>query len=213
MESIFQNKYKIASNRLRGWNYASDGHYFITIVTANRENHFGHIDNGKMIMNDWGQIVYDDFFKSFEIRQELYLGDFILMPNHIHAIINLDNTYCTEPIAETHIYNVETHIYNVETHGRASLQNNVRVSLPYLIRQPKSISSFVAGFKSATINHIDDWIDSNKIKMARFNRKNPLWQANYYDHIIRSTQEYDQISGYIVNNPLNWDKDRNKNDL
>ena len=198
MESVFQNKYKIASNRLRGWNYASDGHYFITIVTANRENHFGHIDNGKMIMNDWGQIVYDDFFKSFEIRQELYLGDFILMPNHIHAIINLDNTYCTEPI-------VETHIYSVETHGRATL--------PYLIRQPKSISSFVAGFKSATINHIDDWIDSNKIKMAKFNRKNPLWQANYYDHIIRSTQEYDQISGYIVNNPLNWDKDRNKNDL
>ena len=37
MESVFQNKYKIASNRLRGWNYASDGHYFITIVTANRE--------------------------------------------------------------------------------------------------------------------------------------------------------------------------------
>ena len=194
MESVFQNKYKIASNRLRGWNYARDGHYFITIVTANRENHFGQINNGNMIINDIGQIVYDDFFKSFEIRQELYLGDFILMPNHIHAIINLDNTYCTEPIVETHI-------------------NNVRVSLPYLIRQPKSISSFVAGFKSATINHIDDWIDSNKIKMAKFNRKNPLWQANYYDHIIRSTQEYDQISGYIVNNPLNWDKDRNKNDL
>ncbi len=198
MESVFQNKYKIASNRLRGRNYARGGHYFITIVTANRENHFGHINNGNMIMNDIGHIVYDDFFKSFEIRQELYLGEFVLMPNHIHAIINLDNTYCTEPI-------VETHIYSVETHGRASL--------PYLIRQPKSISSFVAGFKSATINHIDDWIDSNKIKMAKFNRKNPLWQANYYDHIIRSTQEYDQISGYIVNNPLNWDKDRNKNDL
>ena len=213
MESVFQNKYKIASNRLRGWNYARGGHYFITIVTANRENHFGHINNGDMIMNDIGHIVYDDFFKSFEIRQELYLGEFVLMPNHIHAIINLDNTYCTEPIVETHINNVETHINNVETHGRASLQNNVRVSLPYLIRQPKSISSFVAGFKSATINHIDDWIDSNNIKTAKFNRHNPLWQANYYDHIIRSEQEYIQISGYIVNNPLNWDKDRNKNDL
>ena len=213
MESVFQYKYKIASNRLRGGNYARGGQYFITIVTANRENHFGHINNGDMIMNDIGHIVYDDFLKSFEIRQELYLGGFVLMPNHIHAIINLDNTYCTEPIVETHIYNVETHIYSVETHGRASLQNNVRASLPYLIRQPKSISSFVAGFKSATIKHIDDWIDSNNIKTAKFNRHNPLWQANYYDHIIRSEQEYIQISGYIVNNPLNWDKDRNKNDL
>ena len=199
MESVFQNKYKIASNRLRGWNYARDGHYFITIVTANRENHFGQINNGNMIMNDIGQIVYDDFFKSFEIRQELYLGEFVLMPNHIHAIINLDNENCTKHIV-------------VETHGRASLQNNGRASLPYLIRQPKSISSFVAGFKSATIKHIDDWIDLNNVRTAKFNRHNPLWQANYYDHIIRSEQEYVKISGYIVNNPLNWDRDRNKND-
>ena len=47
--------------------------------------------------------------------------------------------------------------------------------------------------------------------MAKFNRHNPLWQANYYDHIIRSAQEYDKISDYIVNNPSNWDRDRNKN--
>ena len=187
MESIYQNRYKISSNRLRGWNYANDGHYFITIVTANRENHFGHINNGNMIMNDIGKIVYDDFFKSFEIRQELYLGEFVLMPNHIHAIINLDNENCAKPI--------------VETHGRASLPN--------FIRQPKSISSFVAGFKSATINHIDDWIDLNNIKTAKFNRHNPLWQANYHDHIIRSVQEYVQITGYIVNNPINWKNDRN----
>ena len=197
MESVFQNKYKIASNRLRGWNYARDGHYFITIVTANRENHFGQINNGNMIINDIGQIVYDDFFKSFEIRQELYLGDFILMPNHIHAIINLDNENCIEPI--------------VETHGRASLPNPNCVT-KQLIRQPKSISSFVAGFKSATIKHIDDWIDLNNVRTAKFNRHNPLWQANYYDHIIKSEQEYVKISGYIVNNPLNWDMDRNKND-
>ena len=204
MESVFQNKYKIASNRLRGWNYARDGHYFITIVTANRENHFGQINNGNMIMNDIGQIVYNDFFKSFEIRLELYLGEFVLMPNHIHAIINLDNENCIEPIVETHGR------ASLQNNVRASLQNNGRTSLPYLIRQPKSISSFVAGFKSATIKHIDDWIDLNNVRTAKFNRHNPLWQANYYDHIIRSAQEYDKISNYIVNNPLNWDRDRNR---
>ena len=51
-------------------------------------------------MNDWGQIVYNEFFKSFEMRQELYLGEFVLMPNNIHAIVSI-----------------------VETHGRASLQS------------------------------------------------------------------------------------------
>lgn len=192
MESVFQNKYKIASNRLCGWNYASDGHYFITIVTANKENHFGKIMDDKMIMNDWGQIVYDEFFKSFEMRQELYLGGFVLMPNHIHAIVSI-----------------------VETHGRASSpksndgpkSNN---TTKQLIRQPQSISSFIAGFKSATIKHIDDWIDINNPNMPKFNRRNPLWQPNYYDHIIRSEKEYMQISGYIVDNPLHWEKDRNK---
>ncbi|MBQ2499500.1 MAG: hypothetical protein II523_05760, partial [Bacteroidales bacterium] len=56
---------------------------------------------------------------------------------------------------------------------------------------------------------IDNWIDVNKIKMAKFNKRNPLWQANYYDHIIRSEKEYMNISGYIVDNPLIWERDRN----
>lgn len=179
MESVFQHKYKISSNRLRGWNYASDGHYFITIVTANREKLFGIIDKGEMIPNDFGKIVYDEFFKSFEIREELYLGEFVLMPNHIHAIINIDNN------------------------------NSIHTTKINFKRQPKSISSFVAGFKSATIKQIDDWIDVNKIKMAKFNKRNPLWQANYYDHIIRSEKEYMNISGYIVDNPIIWERDRN----
>lgn len=199
MESVFQHKYKISSNRLRGWNYTSDGHYFITIVTANREELFGKIEKCVMIPNDFGRIVCDEFFKSFEIREELYLGEFVLMPNHIHAIITLEQTNCMDTSLSLY----------VETHGRASLPQHRHASLPQLIRKAKSISSFVAGFKSATIKQIDNWIDVNKIKMAKFNKRNPLWQANYYDHIIRSEKEYMNISGYIVDNPLIWERDRN----
>lgn len=119
MESVFQHKYKISLNRLRGWNYANDGHYFITIVTANREKLFGNIEKGEMIPNDFGKIVYDEFFKSFEIREELYLGEFVLMPNHIHAIITIDRTNCLE-ISD---------INDVETHSRASLPYSGRASL------------------------------------------------------------------------------------
>jgi REP element-mobilizing transposase RayT len=189
MQDKFKNKYRIPSNRLRGWNYANNGHYFITIVTANREPLFGNINNGEMHLNEIGQIVNDQFFKSFEMRQELFLGSFVLMPNHLHAIIILDKTNCMDGTART----------VVETHVRASLQP--------LQRRPKSISSFVAGFKSATVKYIDDWIDSNGLSMAKFNKNNPLWQANYHDHIIRDDLEYQRIKNYIDYNPAKWEDD------
>ena len=244
MTDKFRNKYRIPSNRLRGWDYASSGHYYITIVTAGRDRLFGDIVNGEMILNDLGQIVYDEFFKSFELREELFLGEFVLMPDHLHAIVILDKSKCMDDVAgaqgdvvgtdgdvetrgrvemhgrgETH-GRVETR-GRVETHGRASLQsqhqsqhqsqrqcqNQQPPTTLQFQRQPKSISSFVAGFKSSTIKQIDDWIDSNNLPMAKFNKNNPLWQSNYHDHIIRNETEYQHISDYIVRNPIDWKED------
>ena len=181
MPDLFRNRYRIPSNRLRGWDYSNDGHYFITIVTAGRQQLFGKIHNGEMVLNEIGQFVYDAFFKSFEIRCELSLGAFILMPDHLHAIIILDSM-CRDarPCVST------------------------TTTQPQLHRQPQSISSFVAGFKSSTVKIIDDWIDKNNIKMPKFNRNNPLWQSNYYDRIIRNETEYQNIYNYILENPLKW---------
>lgn len=207
MAEKFRDKYRIPSNRLRGWDYASSGHYYVTIVTAGRNRLFGEIKNGEMILNDLGQIVYDEFFKSFELREELFLGEFVLMPDHLHAIVILDKSKCD---CSGHVGmhdRVGTHDH-VETHGRASLpQPQSQPTSPQFQRQPKSISSFVAGFKSSTIKRIDDWIDSNNVAMAKFNKNNPLWQSNYHDHIIRNETEYRQISDYIIRNPIEWKED------
>jgi len=146
-----------------------------------------------MSLNEMGRIVYDDFHESFTLRKELFLEAFVLMPNHLHAIVVLDKTNCTIPKGTPHTY------YPCEC-------VNVGIA-PQFQRKPKSISSFVAGFKSATINHIDDWIDVNNSAIRKFNRNNPLWQADYYDHIIRNETEYRKISTYITENPLNWNVD------
>ena len=71
-------------------------------------------------------------------------------------------------------------------------------------RRPKSISSFIAGYKSAVLNKIDDLIDERQIPMQKFNRRNPLWQANYYDHVIRDGRSYEHIAEYIRKNPEEW---------
>lgn len=203
MKEKFRNKYRIKTTRLPNWDYGWDGYYFITICTHNRINWFGEIVNGEMILSDFGNIVKEEWNRSFEIRDELTTGEFVIMPNHLHAIVIIKSVETYGRTSQNHpskTHDIETNIHHDlkldKTHVRASLQ-----------RKPKSLSSFVAGFKSATINAIDDSIDNNDTKTAKFNRYNQLWQPRYYDHIIRNEEELNKISQYITDNPINWKDD------
>ncbi|MBK8807490.1 MAG: hypothetical protein IPO21_12950 [Bacteroidales bacterium] len=281
----FRNKYRIESHRHLNWNYSTDGYYFITIVTSNRDYVFGTIKSGKMILSDYGIIAQNEWIKSFQMRSELFSDEFIIMPNHIHAIVIIDSNRCIEntniltdlkinncventnirtdnPVEthgrasqdihiniknniymnscnneivgdnetiinetnllknethglinekhvlnnETHVLNNETNLLKNETHVRASLRDDTYEQ--GLNRRPKSISSFIAGYKSAVISKIDDLIDKNQdCKIPKFNKQNPLWQRNYHDHIIRTEQSYLHIKNYIINNPSQWEED------
>jgi uncharacterized Ntn-hydrolase superfamily protein len=75
-------------------------------------------------------------------------------------------------------------------------------------RKPKSISSFIAGYKSSVTTKIDDFIDLHDLPIEKFNRTNRFWQINYHDHIIRDQKEYWKIKKYIQNNPRNWMDDK-----
>lgn len=55
--TLFQNRYRIESTRLKGWDYASEGSYFVTICTRDRDNLFGRVVKGKMELNQYGNIV------------------------------------------------------------------------------------------------------------------------------------------------------------
>ncbi|MCT4636841.1 MAG: hypothetical protein N4A72_03945 [Bacteroidales bacterium] len=190
----FGNQYKGESYRLRGWDYSSSALYFLTIVTQNRECNLGYIESDEMYLSEFGKIIEKQWYRSFEIRSELFLDEFIIMPNHIHAIVKLDN-------GDDLNFPVEMRGFVVETHGRASQQQ------PF-IRKPKSISSFIAGFKSAVNSEINNYIDENELTIPIYNRNNHFFQPNYYDHIIRNKTDYNRIKNYIINNPKKWDEDR-----
>ncbi|MDZ7899853.1 MAG: transposase [Arcicella sp.] len=276
----FKNKYRIASHRKPNWDYSADALYFLTICTQNRECNLGEIINNEMILSDFGKIVETEWFKSFEIRRELILHEFVIMPNHLHTIVEIDNrlpvkahgrvsqsTEITESeIVQTHVRvnlpieivqahgrvseittpieivqahgrvseittpieivqahgrvsEITTPIEIVQAHGRVSeitteiiSDTHDRVNLPIKrnppIRLPKSISSFIAGFKSAVNTKIDDFIDEQQLLIPKYNRNNHFFQPNYHDHIIRNEIEYRNISDYIINNPHNWNKDK-----
>ena len=175
---LFQKKYRVESTRLKNWDYSANGYYYITICTKNREWLLGNIVGEKMQLSAIGEIVLQGWSDSFVMRAELFCDQFVIMPNHIHGIIIIE-----KPVH---------HADNIETHGRASLPSHP----PY--RTPKSVSSFIAGFKSAVTKRV------NKIRQTP---GVPVWQSRFYDHIIRDGKSLHSIREYIVNNPMNWQED------
>ncbi len=181
MHKKFRNKYRIASHRKPGWDYSSNGLYFITLLTQDRVCNLGEIvdeTHGRapqgrafMRLSEFGKIVDTEWQKSFGIRDELFLDTYIIMPNHLHAIvvINTDGDGGGDGNG------------NVETHGRASLhpQPHPHPQPKPFHRLPKSISSFLAGFKSAVNSKIDDYIDQQNLNIPKYNRHNHFFGSTW----------------------------------
>jgi len=89
MSGYDPSRHRRRSIRLRGYDYTQPGAYFVTICTHNREPLFGKVVAGEMVLNAWGRIVREEWFRSAEIRAEIELfpDEFVVMPNHIHGII------------------------------------------------------------------------------------------------------------------------------
>jgi REP element-mobilizing transposase RayT len=77
------------SIRLKGYDYAQAGLYYITICTQNRACLFGEIQNGEMNLNDAGKMVENEWFKLPQRFQNIQLREYIVMPNHFHAILEI----------------------------------------------------------------------------------------------------------------------------
>ena len=116
---------------------------------------FGKIKNQEMHLSPIGEIVKQEWNKSFEIRTNLFCEISVIMPNHIHAILRID--------CELNGH-VETHS-RVETHSCASLHGK---NYGVAFREPKSISSFVAGFKSAATIRINEFRKTYKKRKEFF---------------------------------------------
>lgn len=90
MTDKFQNKYRIPSARLQNWDYGSNGAYFITICTHNREHYFGKIVDGIMQLNDIGKLAQQYWMEIPNHFSFIALDNFVVMPNHIHGILIID---------------------------------------------------------------------------------------------------------------------------
>ena len=168
------------SIRLHEYDYSSPGAYFITICAHNRSCLFGEVRDGRMHRNHCGELVQEEWFRSARIRKEIRLDAWMVMPNHVHGIVII------EPAG---------------AHGHVPLQPVQDGHAPRRIpqRRPRSLATFVGGFKGAV---------NIRINEMRRTPGAPVWQENYYEHIIRNEDEMNRVREYILTNPLRWTFDR-----
>ncbi len=103
---LFKNKYRIESARLKNWDYSSDGYYFVTICTHDRIRHFGKITNRTIVLSDMGNIA-DKYWREIPDHFPFAkLIEHVIMPNHIHGIIEIIGGHtgipCTTDIPDNH---------------------------------------------------------------------------------------------------------------
>lgn len=163
------------SIRLSEYDYRSDGAYFITICVEQKQCLLGYIDAGKMIVNELGKIVEEEWLKSFAIREEILQDEYVIMPNHFHAIVWINREG-------------ESDNDKLSSGGLPSAPTKLQP-------KPKSLSTLIAGFKGASTRRINHKRDTSG---ARF------WQRNYHEHIIRKDANLNKIRYYIRMNPENW---------
>lgn len=147
-----------------------------------------------MKLNQFGEIVKEEWFRTKSLRDnvELFDDEFVVMPNHVHGIIWLmDSCWGTVRCAPT--IKCCAPIPSYAPTERAPTDPEFGKIIP------QSIPTIVRAFKSAV---------SKRINLLRQTPGVPVWQHNYYEHIIRSEKDFDNISFYIHYNPLSWELDR-----
>ena len=94
LEGLEMNRFHHRKSiRLADYDYSAEGGYYITIVTQGRVNLFGEIIDGAMQLNEFGKIVWEEWFRTAELRPNVELAEdeFVVMPNHVHGIIWIDD--------------------------------------------------------------------------------------------------------------------------
>ena len=184
------------SIRLKGYDYSQAGLYFITICCQDRVCRLGKIENGVMICNELGEIAYREWMKTAELRPQIELDAFMVMPNHIHGIlkineIDMDTLHSPNNTGENMGDNMGDNM------GECNSPNNTGECNSPLRSPSNTIGAIIRGYKSSV---------TKQFGLMGFDEK--LWQRNYYEHIIRDEQSYQIISEYIINNPKKWADDK-----
>lgn len=170
------------SIRLKDYDYAEAGAYFITLCTHNRQPFFGEIVGAglapaQMELNEYGRIALEQWLQIPTRFDHIELDAFVVMPNHIHGILLIN----------------ESAVYQ-----NGEPQCGQPQGLPLRV----ALGNIVGAYKSLVAN------ECLKIFKTKNELMGKLWQRNYWEHIIRDEQDLSNAYDYILNNPAQWETDQ-----
>lgn len=148
----------------------SPGWYFITLCTKNREQLFGEVIGGYMVLDQVGKIAEDEWLKTAEIRKN------IIMPNHLHGIIGIMG---------------EEGRSGVRANSNSPQRKPQRdTTQPKGFQSPsKTIGAIIRGYKGAVTKKINNFRDTPYVS---------VWQRNYFERVTRNEPELNRIRKYII---------------
>ncbi|MEM7759697.1 MAG: transposase [Cyanobacteria bacterium P01_A01_bin.40] len=185
------------SIRLKNYNYAANGYYFVTICTHQKQCFFGDVIDGKMQLSAVGEIAHQYWSEIPQHSQHKYLDEFIVMPNHVHGIIIIDNPE-----------NPNRYISNNDNGGSRDVPWNVPTTDNDEYDLSRTMSQLSP--KSGTLSVIVRSYKSSVTRWCRQNGNNVFqWQSRFYENIIRDEKSLNDIRRYIINNPAKWKEDMN----
>ena len=172
--------------RLQNYDYTQPAAYFITVVTHERKTLFGQINKGKVILSHAGNLVRLVWLDLAQRFPYIELDLFCVMPNHFHGIIiylELENKKFENKIGGLGL--------DGKQHPNRQPINQIYNSNRF------PLSEVIRIFKASTSRGVN-----------RLNKEiSPLWQRNFYEHVVRNEDDLERIREYILNNPINWDMD------
>jgi REP element-mobilizing transposase RayT len=164
--------------RMPDYDYSLPGAYFVTACAKDREFLFESPESKLAVESAWHAVL--DIFANIE------LGEFVVMPNHVHCIlcIRSDGAYRLHP--RTWKNNV------IRRDGQLPIPTNDNIKFD-------TLSNIIGAFKTTAATRV------NKLRGVV---GVPVWQKSFYDRIIRDDFELGRIQEYIRNNPMKWAEDR-----
>lgn len=193
-------QYNRKSIRLKGHDYTSVGRYFVTIVIRNRLHLFGKVIDEKMILNKFGEIAAKEWQQTLNLRDNVSLGAFMIMPDHIHFVIHIEEQRIQKE-------------YTAE-----ELERRAGAVAGKHMNKPGSLGAVVRGYKGAVTRQVLSIISENQNNKStlknselmdihnQLRTEKTIWVRNYNEAIIKSERHYNNVTNYINNNPRKWDE-------
>ena len=176
--TLFRSKYRVETTRLRGWDYGAHAWYFVTICTRNRICSLGAVRQAQVRLSAVGEAAAEMWCQIPEHHENVGVDDYIVMPNHVHGIVIIQNEHRYSPVL-----------------GMRGFRR-ARPERTGISPAAGSLAAVIRSYKSAVTN----WCRKNGL--GHF-----AWQARFHDRVIRGSRSLDAIRRYIWDNPMNWVED------